>query len=125
MALIRGLLATGLVLGALYLLVFGGDYSWFDLRRAEEEVSAEEKMQDALVERLDSLESARDALMSDPKALERVARERFGLIREGEILYRFVEPPDSASDSHAAEPSASDPTADDRRRSGDAIRHRP
>ena len=28
--------------------------------------------------------------------LERLARERFGLIRDGEVLYRFV-PPDSGA----------------------------
>jgi hypothetical protein len=35
-------------------------------------------------------------LESDDAAIERIARERFGMIREGEILYRFV-PVDSGN----------------------------
>ena len=35
-------------------------------------------------------------LERDPATIERVARERFGMIREGETLYRFV-PVDSAA----------------------------
>ena len=44
---------------------------------------------------VDSLQRSADALEHDLRVQERVARERFGMIRRGELLYRLV-PPDSA-----------------------------
>jgi len=36
-------------------------------------------------------------LREDPAAIERVAREELGMVKDGEIVYRFVKPePDSA-----------------------------
>jgi cell division protein FtsB len=34
--------------------------------------------------------------MNDSATIERIARERFGMIRSGEKLYRFAPAPDSA-----------------------------
>jgi alkyl hydroperoxide reductase subunit F len=51
---------------------------------------------------MDSLSRVAARLRDDPEAIERVARERYGMIREGEILYRFHEVPprdESAIDS--------------------------
>jgi hypothetical protein len=42
------------------------------------------------------LEARRDSLMNDSATIERIARERFGMIRNGERLYRFANAPDSA-----------------------------
>jgi cell division protein FtsB len=39
---------------------------------------------------LDSLARVARALETDPDAQERAAREGFGMIRDGEILYRIV-----------------------------------
>jgi cell division protein FtsB len=44
---------------------------------------------------VDSLQHEATAIEQDPRAQERVARERFGMIRRGELLYRLV-PADSA-----------------------------
>jgi cell division protein FtsB len=41
---------------------------------------------------IDSLSAWADSLRDDSGTLERVARERFGMIKEGETLYRFAEP---------------------------------
>jgi cell division protein FtsB len=38
------------------------------------------------------LQARADSLATDSAALERIAREYYGLIRDGERLYRFVEP---------------------------------
>jgi cell division protein FtsB len=38
------------------------------------------------------LRTARDALLHDPKAVERLARERLGYAKTGEIVVRFEEP---------------------------------
>ena len=41
---------------------------------------------------VDSLEKEAVAIERDPRVQERVAREAFGMIREGEFLYRIVPP---------------------------------
>ena len=84
---------------ALYYALFGGDYSVFELRRARIE---REREAVALAERrrqIDSLRAWADSLNVDSVTLERIARERFGMIREGEILYRYAEPLDSAAET--------------------------
>jgi cell division protein FtsB len=45
-----------------------------------------------LEQRIDSMVAWADSLQNDPPTLERVARERFGMIKEGETLYRFAVP---------------------------------
>ena len=96
MAVIRRLTLAALVLLALHLLAFGGEYSWFDLRTVRSAAKEEERKLTDSQGRLDSLSLLRDSLEYDPAALERVARERYGLLRPGEVLYRFVEPRDSS-----------------------------
>jgi hypothetical protein len=39
---------------------------------------------------VDSLERLARAIERDPRVQERVARERFGMLRKGEFLYRLV-----------------------------------
>ena len=85
---------------AAYYAVFGGEYSVFDLRRAGIEAEAERVELTELRQMIDSLGAWSDSLQHDSATLERVARERFGLIREGETLYRFA-----PSDSVGAEDS--------------------
>jgi len=43
-----------------------------------------------LERQLDSLQRLAHALETDPAAQERAAREQFGMIRKGELLYRLV-----------------------------------
>jgi cell division protein FtsB len=40
---------------------------------------------------VDSLSALVERLEDDRSTIEAVARERFGMIREGEVLYRFVD----------------------------------
>jgi cell division protein FtsB len=42
---------------------------------------------------VDRLRSRRDSLLHDTATIERIARERYGLIRDGERLYRFADSP--------------------------------
>jgi cell division protein FtsB len=84
----------GAVLGvALYYALWGGEYSAFDLARLGREETAQVAKLEELRSEVDSLRSEADALEADPARLEQVARERFGMVREGETLYRFVEVP--------------------------------
>ncbi len=85
--LVAGLLvAGGLAFGAM-----GGEYStlnWWQLKR---EVRGQLDAIARLEGEIDSLEAWAVRIETDAATQERVARERFGMIRNGETLYR-VEP---------------------------------
>ena len=85
-----------LLLVAVYYAVFGGEYSLFELREARAAVEDERTALTDVRHRIDSLSAWVDSLENDPATQERIARERFGMIRDGETLYRFV-PADSTS----------------------------
>ena len=80
MTLGRWAALAGLVVAVLFALQ-GGEYSTLDLLNLERVV--------------DSLTRAAVAIERDPRVQERVARESFGMIRQGEFLYKLVRP-DSA-----------------------------
>ena len=92
MRFLKRILLPGLLLLAAYYAVFGGEYSIFEVRRARADVEAARAELAELEERIDSLRARADSLEHDPATLERIARERFGMIREGETLYRFAHP---------------------------------
>jgi cell division protein FtsB len=91
---------------ALYYAVWGGEYSAFDLLRLSEREEAERLRVEESRLQVDSLRQLVERLESDPATIEAVARERFGMIRAGELLYRFVEvdPAPPASTLAAAKP---------------------
>ena len=89
-------LLAGLVLAvALYYAALGGEYSALDLLRLKRDRRDAEAELARTRRDVDSLRARAAKLEGDPATIERVARERFGMIREGETLYRFV-PVDSA-----------------------------
>ncbi|MCG6956084.1 MAG: septum formation initiator family protein [Gemmatimonadetes bacterium] len=92
---LRKLLLPGVLLLAVYYAVFGGEYSYFELRRTRAAIAKESADLAVLRHQIDSLKAWADSLNVDSATLERLARERFGMIRDGEILYRFAEPDDS------------------------------
>lgn len=81
-------------LGALaaYFALFGGEYSVPELRALDRRAESLQSRIGTLRAEVDSLQGLALRLERDPATLERVARERYGMIREGEVLYRFVEP---------------------------------
>ncbi|MBA3660007.1 MAG: septum formation initiator family protein [Gemmatimonadales bacterium] len=81
--------------GALYFAVQGGEYGTLDLLKLRRDVAEEESRVADLRQALDSLGQAATAIERDPVVQERVARESFGMIRRGELLYRLV-PSDSS-----------------------------
>ena len=87
-------LLAGAVL-ALDYAALGGEYSALDLLRLKRDRRATEAELARTRREADSLRAQAGKLERDPATIERVARERFGMIREGETLYRFV-PVDSA-----------------------------
>ena len=85
------ILVPGLLLVAVYYAVFGGEYSAFELNARRADLDRERVRLADLEVQIDSLSAWVDSLRSDDHTLERVARERFGMIRDGETLYRFAD----------------------------------
>lgn len=81
-------LAAGV--GLVALAVWGGEYGtpdWISIRRQ----LADERAKVATLKfDVDSLGKLAHDLETNPAVQERVAREQFGMIRNGEVLYRVV-----------------------------------
>ena len=95
MAKLKRLIVPAALLLAAYWAVFGGEYSIFEVRRARRDRELEAAELTRVRHEVDSLGVLIDSLDSDPAVLERLARERYGMIKDGETLYRFAEPRDS------------------------------
>ena len=102
----RRLVFLGLLALAGYFAVFGGEYSALDARRARAELAARRAEVAAEMGRSDSLRARIDSLRHSDEALERLARERYGLIRDGELLYRLT---DTGRDEESEESPPEDP----------------
>lgn len=91
----RGRIVAGLVIaGGLLFGALGGEYSTIDWWKLRGSIEREQNALNRLYVEIDSLEQVADQLETDPARQEREARERFGMIRDGEMLYRVeaVEP---------------------------------
>ena len=78
------------LIGLLALAAWGGEYGtadWITIRR---QLADERTRVAALRIELDSLAKLANDLESNPAVQERAAREQFGMIRDGETLYRVV-----------------------------------
>lgn len=73
-----------------YFAIFGGEYSLLDVRRLEREREREMAQLEATRAEVERLDARADSLEKDSATLERIAREKYGLIRAGERLYRFA-----------------------------------
>ena len=80
------ILAGGLVFG-----LFGGEYRAIDLWKLKRQVRDERLALEQLNVDIDSLRAYAESLETNRVTQERVARDRFGMIRDGEIVYR-IEP---------------------------------
>ncbi|WP_420635946.1 septum formation initiator family protein [Candidatus Palauibacter sp.] len=79
-----------------YYWMVGGEYTRAGVSRLEEETRSREAEIAAREAALAALDAWADSLVAHPWAIERVARERYGFVRPGEILLRFVELGDEA-----------------------------
>ena len=82
---------------ALYFALQGGEYGTLDLLQLRREEAEEQANVQRLELLVDSLTKAAVAIELDPRTQERVARERFGMIKKGEFLYRLVPSEDSVT----------------------------
>jgi cell division protein FtsB len=86
----RRLLAGGVLALAGYYALWGGEYSAFHLQRLKRERREADARLVHTRAQVDSLKALAGKLERDDAEVERIARERFGMIRDGELLYRFV-----------------------------------
>jgi cell division protein FtsB len=98
MAKVKRLILPILLGLAVYYALFGGEYSLLELRQARSEIAAQEEELNLIRGENEYLRARADSLQNDSATLEKLARERFGMIRDGEILY-FTEPKDTAADT--------------------------
>jgi cell division protein FtsB len=78
-----GVVITGAAFGA-----FGGEYGTLDWWELKQRVREERAAIERLTLQVDSLGREVQGIERDPATQERAARELFGMIRPGEILYR-------------------------------------
>ena len=67
-----------------------GEYSTLDWLKLRRQLAVERDTVQSLKTAVDSLRHVVNALENDAATQERVAREQFGMIRDGEILYRII-----------------------------------
>ncbi|MBY0492316.1 MAG: septum formation initiator family protein [Gemmatimonadaceae bacterium] len=79
------------VLGVLAYAVEGGEYGTSDLLTQREQKAALEDSLDAVKAEVDSLEQELKVVNTDPVRLERMAREKWGMVKgDKELLYWTV-----------------------------------
>lgn len=84
-------LAVITLVGGIAFGLFGGEYGSIDAWKLKRQVREEKLALDQLRLEVDSLRAYAESLETNRGTQERVARERFGMIRDGEIIYR-IEP---------------------------------
>ena len=77
---------------AVYFALQGGEYSTIDLFRQRQRERMLTAMIDTLKHDVDSLKALKRLVESDPATQERIARENFGMVRDNELLFRFLDP---------------------------------
>ena len=80
-----------ILVGGLAFGLFGGEYRAIDSWKLKRQVREEQVALAELNLEIDSLRAYAESLETNRVTQERVARERIGMIRDGEIVYR-IEP---------------------------------
>ena len=92
---LKRLLLVLVVLAMAAFAVEGGEYGTLDLLKLKARAREERDSILSLRVQVDSLSRLEKSLRTDPVTQERVAREVYGMLRPGELLYQVVRP-DSA-----------------------------
>ena len=86
---------AGLLLGYLVYSFVGGESGLVRIRALKAETAALQKRRTALITEADQVDRTRAGAAKDPLLEERVARERFHMVKKDEILYRYEAEEDS------------------------------
>ncbi len=99
------ILALVLVCMALVVHEIFGENGYLALRKRRQELTSLEQHIQQLQQENQKLEKQIQALKTDPKAIEKLAREQMHLARPGEMIYTLPEKkePSAANDAQAAQ----------------------
>jgi len=86
----------GLALFALFVHDIFGPHGFIAMRRTQNEIEQIREQIGKLNDENKSLTQQVNSLKSDPKSIERIAREEMGLARPGEMIFRLPDPPKPA-----------------------------
>ena len=78
-----------MALAAIAFAVQGGEYGTTDLLSIRGRLAEQQAIVDSLEKRVAELAAYKKAVETDPVVQERIAREEFGMVKPGEVLYRF------------------------------------
>lgn len=101
------------LLGAVVILLAGVAYSIPLLREKQAQKKAQIELQEKLrleLARRDEIENRIAAVKTDPRVVERLGREKFGLGRTGEVIFKFRGDLPPAPAAPLPTPSATAPT---------------
>ena len=92
---LRGLVTPRRLIAAIVILallfgVEGGEYGTRDWLELKAQAREERDLLGGLTGEVDSLARVLRRLEHDPATQEKVAREEFGMVREGEFLFRLI-----------------------------------
>ena len=93
----------GLALFALLVHDVFGPHGFIAMRRTQREIEEIRDQIGKINTENKSLNDQVNSLKTDPKAIERIAREEMGLARPGELIYKL---PDSAKPGDTGNPDA-------------------
>ncbi|HYR52596.1 MAG TPA: septum formation initiator family protein [Candidatus Dormibacteraeota bacterium] len=83
--------AAAIALGFLVYSFIGGQTGLIRIRALQSETQALRTRKVALATEAERVDQNRENMAKDPLVTERVARERFHMVKKGEILYRYQE----------------------------------
>lgn len=104
MRILQGLLV--LIIVGLQVRLWIGPGSLAEIRRLDEAISTQEQENSKLEDRNLELLREVEELKSGTDAVEEMARQELGLIKEGETFYMIVEPPAEDKDEHRPQPGS-------------------
>ena len=94
-------MGRGLILGVLcavvYIFVFG-NYGLYRVWKQRQEIEQLEQTLEALRFRQEQLRRKALLLESDPDYIEKMAREEYGMVRKGDIIYKIVRTPEERAE---------------------------
>jgi cell division protein FtsB len=93
----RAILGLALLLLAIHDLF--GSHGLIAMRRTQKEIEQLHGEIDRLNKENGQLSHQVQALRTDPKAVERIAREEMGLARPGEMIFKLPDEPESSGDT--------------------------
>jgi cell division protein FtsB len=87
---------TGILLGYLVYSFVGGDSGFIRIRALQHDTAQLRARKAFLTAEAERVEQGRKGVTKDPLLAERVARERFHMVKKDEILYRYQAEGDSS-----------------------------